>query len=557
MKYFVAHIQQIILVELIFMALPLWCMAQEWSGMERGGCMPDLTEADIARRAQLLKGNRRLPSIKDLSGQTEYRQLVVLVEFADCQFTQDNPLDYYDRMFNESGFTESQEVSIGSMTDYLMAQSNGLFHVTFDVVGPFRVSSKAKPNPNANSNTRYYGKDVFKEATEMLVAEYPDLNYAQYDWDGDGKVNQVIFIHAGIAGNQGVLTQRRTDPDTGEYITDENGTVIRDTLVNSMGYIWPNTSSISAVRTPNNGPTIQNFSCSGERWITGDIPSMGIGTICHEYMHSLGLPDIYPTGGAYSPYSVLDAWDLMDGGNITNYGWCPPNLTALEKMLLGWATSTELTEPVSITGMKPGEIYQIKHTSTEYFLLENRQWIDWDAGLPGRGLVVYYVDYSAGKWSGNTVNNLYSATDHPHFTIVYADQRDYASWKAELSVYPTNQRYKNPHRMNCLFLSNAAYPYISETAVNCELTDTSSPAATVYSKNAEGQTMLNKAITNIQMADDGTISFDFMGGTTGVEEVIDKNTVDAENWYDLQGRKVESPIHGLYIKGGKKIFKNK
>jgi hypothetical protein len=111
--------------------------------------------------------------------------------------------------------------------------------------------------------------------------------------------------------------------------------------------------------------------------------------------------------------------------------------------------------------------------------------------------------------------------------------------------------------MNCLFLSNAAYPYISETAVNCELTDTSSPAATVYSKNADGQTMLNKAITNIQMADDGTISFDFMGGTTGVEEVIEKNTVDAENWYDLQGRKVESPTYGFYIKGGKKIFKNK
>ena len=77
------------------MVLPLWCMAQEWSGMERGGCMPDLTEADIARRAQLLKDNRRLPSIKDLSGQTEYRQLVVLVEFADCQFTQDNPLEAY------------------------------------------------------------------------------------------------------------------------------------------------------------------------------------------------------------------------------------------------------------------------------------------------------------------------------------------------------------------------------------------------------------------------------------------------------------------------------
>ncbi|MBO4451837.1 MAG: M6 family metalloprotease domain-containing protein [Bacteroidaceae bacterium] len=552
MIHFIASLQQKLLVTLILMVLPICCMAQEWSGIERGGCMPDLTEADIARRAQLLKHNHRIPPIKDLSGKTEYRQLVILVEFTDCQFTCDAPWDYYNRMFNESGFTESQEVTIGSLTDYLMDQSNGLFHVTFDVAGPYRVSSKAKPNPNANSGTRYYGKDAFKEATEMFVAEFPDLDYSLYDWDGDGKVNQVLYIYAGLAGNQGILTQRKKDPETGEYITDENGEVVRDTLANSWGHIWPNTSMISVVKTPNNGPTISNFSCSGELWMTGTIPSMGIGTICHEYMHSLGLPDIYPTDGNYSPYSVLDAWDVMDGGNFTNYGWCPPNLTALEKMLMGWVTPTELKEPVSIIGMKPSEIYQIKHTDTEYFLLENRQWTGWDAGLPGRGLAVYYVDYNAQRWSGNTVNNLYSKEDHLHFTMMLADQRNYASWKSELSSYPIDERYKGPHRMNCRYLSDAAYPFVNETTENRELTDTSTPAATVYSANEVGQTILNKAITNIQMADDGTISFDFMGGTTDIKEV---NHVNDDNWYDLQGRKIESPTQGLYIKNGKLIFK--
>jgi len=552
MKHLVAYLQQKISVTLILMALPIWCSAQEWSGMERGECMPDLSEAEVARRAQLLKNGHRIPPIKDLSGKTEYKQLVILVEFADCQFSCENPLDYYNRMFNESGFTDSQEVTVGSMADYLMDQSNGLFHVTFDVAGPYRVSSKAKPNPNANSGTRYYGKDAFKEATEMFVAEFPDVDYSQYDWNGDGKVNQVIFIYAGLAGNQGILTQRRTDPETGEFITDEKGEVVRDTLAISWGHIWPNTSTISIVRTPNNGPTISNFSCGGERWMIGDISSMGIGTICHEFMHSLGLPDIYPTGGGSSPYSVLDAWDLMDGGNFTNYGWCPPNLTALEKMLMGWATPTELKEPVSITDMKPGDIFQIKHTDTEYFLLENRQWAGWDAGLPGRGLVVYYVDYDANRWSSNSVNNLYSSEDHLHFTMVYADQRDYASWRTALLNYPIDQRYKGPHRMHCLYLSDAAYPFVSGTTENRELTDTSVPAATVYSANKDGQTLLNKAITNIQMADDGTISFDFMGGTTDIKEV---NDVNDDCWYDLQGRKTGSPTQGLYIKNGKLIFK--
>ena len=552
MKHFNTYFLRKLLVMFIVMASPIWSTAQDWSGMEYGDCLPDLTEATSMKRTQPQKHSHRIPPIKDLSGKTEYKQLVILVEFADCQFTCANPQDYYYRMFNESGFTESQEVTLGSMSDYLMAQSNGKFHVTFDIAGPYRVSSKAKPNPNADSRTRNYGQTAFKEATEKLIAEHPEWDYSQYDWDNDGKVNQVIFMHAGISGNQGVLTRRKTDPETGEFITDENGVVIRDTLVNSWGHIWPNTSTISTVKTPNNGPTISNFSCGGELWITGAIPSTGLGTICHEYMHSLGLPDIYPTGGNYSPFSLLDAWDLMDGGTITNFGWCPPNLTALEKILLGWATPTELDEPISSTNMQPGEIFQIKHTDTEYFLLENRQWTGWDAGLPGRGLVIYYVDYDAKRWSNNTVNNLYSSTDHPHFTLVYADQRDYDSWKSELSAYPTDQRYKGPHRMNCLFLSDAAYPFIKGDTENHELTDKSTPAAIVYNANKDGQTTLNKAITNIQMADDGTISFDFMGGTTDIKEV---GKVNDDNWYDLQGRKIANPTRGLYIKEGKIIFK--
>ena len=106
--------------------------------------------------------------------------------------------------------------------------------------------------------------------------------------------------------------------------------------------------------------------------------------------------------------------------------------------------------------------------------------------------------------------------------------------------------------MNCLFLSDAAYPFIKGDIENHELTDTSTPAAIVYNANKDGQTTLNKAITNIQMADDGTISFDFMGGTTDIKEV---GKVNDDNWYDLQGRKIANPTRGLYIKKGKIIFK--
>ena len=51
--------------------------------------------------------------------------------------------------------------------------------------------------------------------------------------------------------------------------------------------------------------------------------------------------------------SVVDEWDLMDGGNYTNRGWCPPNYSPLEKMLMGWLTPEELTENTDINGLKP------------------------------------------------------------------------------------------------------------------------------------------------------------------------------------------------------------
>ena len=92
------------------------------------------------------------------------------------------------------------------------------------------------------------------------------------------------------------------------------------------------------------------YSLNCER-LQGDILS-GIGTIVHEFCHSLGLPDLYPFGSG-TAFSTVDEWDLMDGGNMTNYGWCPPNLSAMERMYLGWDAPEELTVPTTVEGMKP------------------------------------------------------------------------------------------------------------------------------------------------------------------------------------------------------------
>lgn len=474
---------------------PLRIMAQESWQVVHGDCMAE--QSVVSHRAGLLK----LPAINNQwNPEKTYHQLVILINFCDKQFLNEDPNTLYHRIFNEAGYNEGKGPSC--MADYFREQSNGLFNLQFDIYGPYEVSQKAQPYSNPNDKTRNYGKNSFIEATNMLIEQNPNMDFSPYDWNGDGRIEQVVFVYAGAPGNLGSTT---------------------------YGYVWPNTSSFSSIETPDEH-TISNYTASGEYWPYSTPVSCGIGTICHEFSHSLGLPDIYPTNGA--AYSVCDEWDLMDGGNFTNYGWCPPNYTPLEKMLLGWLTPTELTEATSVTGLasvaEGGTIYQIRHSDTEYLLLENRQQRSWDAGVPGHGLMVWYVDYDESAWKGNTPNNRTVKNEEdisilvPRFRPVYADSMDYAAWANKISKEGLSS-YQNKSRMNKRHLSTSPYPF------------------------EENNALVDEYITNIQESEDGLISFDFMGGASGIKEMNDAK-LNRHEYYDLQGRRIEHPVRGqLYL----------
>ena len=238
----------------------------------------------------------------------------------------------------------------------------------------------------------------------------------------------------------------------------------------------------------------------------------------------------------------------MDGGNFTGWGWCPPNYSALEKMLLGWLTPTELTEPTSVTGMKAvsegGTVYQIKHTDTEYLLLENRQQTNWDEGLPGKGLVIFYVNYDKSRWQSNTVNS-FASEDQFCYRMFHADNWNYDDWEdfidkeIEEKGKENVSKYKNSFRMNRFYLSTSAYP----TDTNTELTDTSVPNA-MMSNN----TLLSKPIIRIQMDDAGLISFDFMKGETGINQLHLQENDGTSAIYDLTGKRVYTTLPGqIYV----------
>ena len=487
----------------------------------RVSCMPNSERTAAAHRAPF-KGKRHATPAEWNPAKT-YRQLVVLVEFSDQKFKKEHNRDFYDQLFNNFStklYEGKKRYGTGSVADYFRDQSHGKLSLRFDILGPYQIEALVRP-------TEYwdYKLDEIREATQMMVNDQAGRDFSPYDWDGDGSIDQIVYIFAGPCGFMG-----------------------------DAGYILPSTDTSCDIKTLDGMPIAQT-SASSELW-TPSIPvNAGIGTICHEFSHCLGLPDLYPTNG--NTY-VIDDWALMDGGNFINYGWCPPNYTPLEKMQLGWLTPVELTASASIRDLKPvadgGEAYLIRHTDTEYYLLENRQQKGWDAGLPGKGLVVWHVNYNENLWNNNQVNNYPSMLG---IQLVHADNLNYSKWVTYVNREGW-EVYANEELMNSRYLSTSPYPYVKQSYTNNELSDTSSPKAEMYQLNEAGSRLLGKTIANIQMTADGLISFDFIcdDAPSGISSLQPDDADVQACWYDLQGRRLSGkPTRkGTYLYRGKKFI---
>lgn len=275
--------------------------------------------------------------------------------------------------------------------------------------------------------------------------------------------------------------------------------------------IWPHEYSLDEWGRPElslDGVKINTYACSNE--VNGSSEIEGIGTICHEFSHCMGLPDLYDT--FYNGNFGMGQWDILSNGGWNDGGFQPAGYTSYEKMVCGWLQPEVLgDEAAEIASMKPlsmnGGAYIIynKADSNEYYLLENRQPAGWDASLPGRGLLVLHVDYDQDVWEHNYVNTpvdnrnvagsdgMYN--DHQRLTIIHADNDDDRNyWSASSQVWTKTTQ------------STDAYPYYG----NDSLTNNSVPAATLYNGNTDKHRFMNRAVMNIRQNADSTMSFSYL-----------------------------------------------
>lgn len=420
------------------------------------------SKARRARRtavAQAKAWGRRAPGMKTSPYVGKKRGLIILVEFSDLTFKSTNNSALYTRIANEPNFRE--DYFNGSVRDYFLAQSNQQFDLSFDVAGPVKLPQKYA----------YYGADEDTMMGELVhdvcVAVDKSINFADYDWDGDKEVDQVFIIYAGFGE-----ADHTEEPD----------------------YIWPHQFWLTGFKQYKNSPLvldgtkIDTYACANELVDEGTIN--GIGTICHEFSHCLGLPDMYDTGDSNN--FGMGSWDLMDYGCYNGSGFTPSGYTGYERMACGWQMPVELKADMQVTGMKAlssqGESYVLYHPDNrnEYYILDNRQNEGFDQELPGHGLLITHVDFDQEIWDNNLVNatgkDSLSGIENTHqrATIFHADNRDDA--------------YSE---------SGDTYPY----RTNNSLTALSKPKATLHNATASGAKVMKLGIVDIREDLDGTISF--------------------------------------------------
>ena len=105
--------------------------------------------------------------------------------------------------------------------------------------------------------------------------------------------------------------------------------------------------------------------CSSELNDADDLS--GIGAVCHEFSHGLGLADLYDVTYNYNHYGVGN-WSLMCNGCYNDNGYVPAGYTSYERWYAGWIEPTVLANDTVVADMgslgRTGQAYVIYNTPT-------------------------------------------------------------------------------------------------------------------------------------------------------------------------------------------------
>ena len=411
------------------------------------------------------------------------RVLIILTAFSDLDFTLPDPVKSFGQYFNGEGtmqnYGNNEDRNFCSVTEYYNISSNGQFKPQFDIVGPVALPNKMAYYGGTSGNG---GDEKFTQLCQDACDLVKDqVNFADYDNDGDGKAELIYVLHAGFGQNTG-------GP------------------VESM---WAKCGTLGISV---NGTTIVRGGCHSELFRGTTIN--GIGVFCHEFSHGMGLPDLYVTSGTPVINQSMQSWDVMDyglynenivtgdDGTVHYYSsYAPAAYTAWEQEIMGWNTIQQLEtgNNYQLTPLiEGGNAYKIQNPEkpNEYIVFENIQKHGLNNGARGHGLLAYHIDYNSNTMNmGDSPNN---TAGRPRVAVIPSGGLQFARALAgDGKAYTVNEWEQ----------SHAATPFPGTKAVNILTDQQELPNFCFYSNNTAMP--VGHGIYNITEGNEGIVSFDY------------------------------------------------
>ncbi len=318
--------------------------------------------------------------------------------------------------------------------------------------------------PSSPTNPDGYGGDderrirehtLLRDAVEFVNSEIPDTLVV--DGDGDGRVDNTSFLISGSPGAWASL-------------------------------LWPHRWYLYTYDVEVNGSFVGDYNFN----LAGDPTYFNVGTLCHEFYHSLGAPDLYHY--SYDGRVPVGGWDVMEANSD------PPQYPcAFMKWKYGdWIPEIPVISTTGIYSLNPlqspdNNCFRINspYTDDEYFVVEYRKKEGmYEVGTPGydSGLLVYRI---------NTVVGNGNADGPPDEVYVYRYSGTPLS-NGDISRAPFNQ-------------SSGRVEFNDSTNPSCFLTDTGPGGINIRDVGYAGNTIqfmyqtlsLYAEITNITDEGDG------------------------------------------------------
>ena len=468
--------------------------------------------------------------------------LVILAQFTDTVFHMADPKASFEQFLNggtpsDLGCGEARNYS--SVKQYFSDMSNGQFVPNFKVVGPVTLPNSLKYYGADNGDSRdinytQFVTDACAEAAKISSFDDPAL-----DSDNDGTIDLVSIIYAGFGQNNGAMTDALWAKMSFRNVGEFNGKNVNLNMI--VHELNANEKQLKTVNPASNG----SFS----------VPQIaGVGVFCHEFSHTLGLPDLYATvPSANINNQCMEYWSLMDGGEYVHNSYYPTAYTAWEREVMGWQTPQLLNADGTYTlkaYANGGEAYKLQNSAsdTEYLLFENIQKQGWNQYLSGHGLLVYRIH--ANPTTLSATRPLNNVAGEPGVTVVPAD--------GLLLNYATLTSGTSNEKLSIYRRAMAGDPFPGTSNVCTLMASQNLPN---YLWRTE-PSAIEAGLLNIdEDVDAGTVSFRFCTnvatGIGGVEAPA-KQELNAPI-YTLDGRFVGTQLSrlpkGIYLVNGKKMVK--